>query len=119
LIDTSDNFYKNSKGLDGVRSTHDIRWDEIWANVYLRGSMRRIPWYAVLGNHDYVGSIDAQVEKTGEEEMWNMPERQYVQVRALANGARMAMIFIDTNFLHHGYMQKGSDFYTMAMYFRS
>jgi tartrate-resistant acid phosphatase type 5 len=76
-----------------------------------------VKWFAVLGNHDYVGSIDAQVDKTYEDDLWNMPKRDYVQIRALANGARLAMVFLDTNFLYHGYMQKGSDWYTMAMYY--
>ncbi|MEZ5402554.1 MAG: metallophosphoesterase [Bryobacteraceae bacterium] len=64
-----DNFYPR-----GVKSVHDPKWKEIWEADY--GKLR-IPFYATLGNHDYMGNEQAQVEYTARSESWKMPFRYY------------------------------------------
>jgi hypothetical protein len=49
LILHSDNFYGNIR--DGVKSINDEKWTSLWSSVYLKGALRNIPWFSVLGNH--------------------------------------------------------------------
>ena len=51
IVSTGDNFYPN-----GLNSTHDELFDLSFKNVYT-GKALQVPWYAVLGNHDYGDGI--------------------------------------------------------------
>ena len=81
VISTGDNFYPS-----GISSTYDenvLQWEDVYRP--------RVPWYLVLGNHDYRGDVDAQVELTHVYENWNMPRRFYDAVLGDAH-----FFFIDT-----------------------
>eukprot|EP00878_Enallax_costatus_P022880 GHUV01024314.1.p1 GENE.GHUV01024314.1~~GHUV01024314.1.p1 ORF type:complete len:373 (+),score=81.50 GHUV01024314.1:129-1247(+) len=52
VLSTGDNFYSH-----GLRSTNDPQFHDSFINVYDRASLQ-VPWYAVLGNHDYGDQID-------------------------------------------------------------
>ena len=56
VVSTGDNFYQ-----DGVSSVEDPQWDTSFERIYSPALGR---WYAVLGNHDYGGNTDAQIERT-------------------------------------------------------
>jgi hypothetical protein len=47
VITLGDNFYDN-----GVASSTDSSWMHLWKNVY-NGPAMELPWFGVLGNHDY------------------------------------------------------------------
>ncbi|MBM3795826.1 MAG: hypothetical protein FJW31_17625 [Acidobacteria bacterium] len=64
-----DNFYTR-----GVKSVKDKKWTGIWERIY---SPLGIPFYAALGNHDYRGNVQAQVDYTGLSKTWRMPARYY------------------------------------------
>ncbi|XP_065857363.1 purple acid phosphatase 3-like [Euphorbia lathyris] len=55
IISTGDNFYDN--GLVGV---NDPAFSESFTNVYTAPSLQK-QWYSVLGNHDYRGNVEAQL----------------------------------------------------------
>lgn len=67
IISTGDNFYPT--GLTSVQDSqaHD------WVHVY----NSRVPWYICLGNHDYYGNVQAQLDMDGVYSMWNLPARYY------------------------------------------
>lgn len=67
VVSSGDNFYP--AGLSSVTDpqAHD------WLRVYTP----KVPWYVVLGNHDYYDNAYAQVEMTRMYSMWNMPARYY------------------------------------------
>ena len=48
VISTGDNFYPN-----GLNSTDDPLFDRSFRSVYNGKGINSLPWYAVLGNHDY------------------------------------------------------------------
>jgi hypothetical protein len=60
VASTGDNFY-----LRGVSSATDRQWDSSFEEIYTHPALARPPWYAVLGNHDYGGDVQAQIEHTG------------------------------------------------------
>ena len=48
IVSTGDNFYPS-----GVRSTDDPQWNNKWVEVYNNDSIKDLPWYISVGNHDY------------------------------------------------------------------
>jgi len=88
-----DNFYPR-----GVRSTDDRQWRDRFEELYDSTELN-LPFYAVLGNHDYRRNEKAQVEYTFEhpESRWKMPARYYSFIRELPDGTRIELFGIDTN----------------------
>jgi hypothetical protein len=56
VITTGDNFYDN-----GVASIHDPIWNTSFEQIY-QGPNLFIDWYPTLGNHDYRGNWQAQID---------------------------------------------------------
>jgi hypothetical protein len=52
-----DNFYPA-----GVKSVADRQWTRKFESLYRGPHLRGMPFYAVLGNHDHQGSIEAQLK---------------------------------------------------------
>jgi len=50
LLAQGDNFY-----WAGIKYGDDYRWRDRWANVYNKPGFKDLPWYNVMGNHDYGG----------------------------------------------------------------
>lgn len=69
LVTLGDNIYDS-----GVTSVDDPAWRERVETPY--GPMK-LPMYATLGNHDYRGSPQAQVDYTTRSPIWRMPSRYY------------------------------------------
>ncbi len=64
-----DNFYGN-----GVSSVKDPKWQTLYRDVY-KGL--HLPFYAILGNHDDHGNVQAQIDYGGHDGTWHMPGRFY------------------------------------------
>ncbi len=86
VLSTGDNIYPT-----GVASADDPQWWFSFENVYRCHSLN-IPWYASLGNHDYNGNSQAQLEYSRKSMRWKMPARYYTMA---INDIRF--ICIDTN----------------------
>ncbi|GAB1431137.1 metallophosphoesterase [Ignavibacteria bacterium] len=71
ILSTGDNIYPK-----GVDSPDDAQWKTKFENIYVAEQLQ-IPWYAVLGNHDYRSNPDAQIEYGKINQRWNMPARYY------------------------------------------
>jgi acid phosphatase len=93
VISTGDNFYER-----GVASTGDPLWQTAFEDVYSAPALQ-VPWYVVLGNHDYNGTPDAELAYALRSRRWNMPARYYVEQQVLADGTRADFFFLDTNML--------------------
>jgi tartrate-resistant acid phosphatase type 5 len=93
FISTGDNFYPN-----GVASPQDPQWHYSFEEVYKSFVLQR-EWFVVLGNHDYLGNPDAQVEYSKISRRWVMPSRYYSKTVNLAgsDGHKVQFAFIDTN----------------------
>ncbi|HEY0789622.1 MAG TPA: tartrate-resistant acid phosphatase type 5 family protein [Chthoniobacterales bacterium] len=91
VISVGDNFYE-----DGVTSTEDRQWQTSFEKVYAASSLQ-VPWYCILGNHDYHGRPQAQLEYAEIHPRWQMPARYYTAVEALPDGQAVRFCFIDTS----------------------
>lgn len=87
-MSAGDNFYDY-----GVTSISDSLFQRSFDSVYDAPVLRQLPWYVVLGNHDYRGNVDAQIFYSRISTRWNMPAR-YFSIW-LAPHSLMA-IFLDT-----------------------
>lgn len=100
VISVGDNFYDN-----GVQSTTDPQWKTSFEDVYI-GAHLQMPWYVALGNHDYRGVPQAQIDYSAVSPRWRMPAR-YFKVAGASFGHPDADLFvIDTSPLVHQYADK-------------
>lgn len=99
IISTGDNFYHN-----GVASVNDPYWLSSFENVY-DGADLFCDWYVVLGNHDYRGNAQAQIDYTQVSRRWNMPARYFLK-DVTEEGTTARFVFIDTSPLNDEYHQE-------------
>jgi tartrate-resistant acid phosphatase type 5 len=90
IISVGDNFYEN-----GVTSVQDPQWQTSFENVYGDAALQ-VPWYAILGNHDYHGNCDAQVAYGQAHPRWVMPARYFVQSRQIDANTTADFFYLDT-----------------------
>jgi len=68
-LTVGDNFYP-----DGVRSVDDKQWKTKFEDIY---HPLKLIFRPTLGNHDYGGNIQAQIEYSKKMKNWWMPDRYY------------------------------------------
>lgn len=91
IISTGDNFYPS-----GVSNCSDPGWDHSFENVYHAESLQ-CDWYPVLGNHDYQGNVQAQIDYSATSDRWSMPARYFHKDVVTDDGTSVRFLFIDTN----------------------
>lgn len=91
IVSTGDNIYNN-----GVVSVDDPQWKTKFEDPYACSELA-LPWYAVLGNHDHRGSIQAQIDYHKKNPLWNMPDRFYRTSMKAKDGTVLDIIAIDTD----------------------
>ena len=110
-ISLGDNFYIGSSPAfspsndhSGVVNQTDPSWFNKYYNVYT-GKGNQIPWYAVLGNHDYgryvtgtPTSAKAQIDHSKIDKRWNMPDHNFTKTVVVpgSGGKHLQLVFIDT-----------------------
>ncbi len=99
IISVGDNFYEN-----GVKSVDDPHWQKSFEEVY-RDPALQLPWYCILGNHDYhSGSdCDAQIAYNKINPRWNMPARYYQQTHQIDANTTADFFYLDTTPMLHAY----------------
>jgi tartrate-resistant acid phosphatase type 5 len=90
IISVGDNFYE-----DGVTSVTDPHWEKSFEHVYTAPSLQ-VPWWVALGNHDYHGSCEAQIEYSKLSKRWNMPARYFTRTETLPSGQAVDFFYLDT-----------------------
>ncbi|MCX7937354.1 MAG: metallophosphoesterase [Chlorobi bacterium] len=92
IISTGDNFYPS-----GVSSVSDRLFRERWEKTYADSSLQ-VQWIVALGNHDYRGSIAAQLEYSRLQPRWYLPAPYYTTT--VSAGANVVALFVlDTDSL--------------------
>ena len=80
--------------FEGVRSVSDPLWMTNYELVYSHPELM-IPWYPILGNHEYRGNTQAVLDYTNVSARWEMSDRYYTKV--LENdGVTVRLVMIDT-----------------------
>jgi len=97
VLTVGDNFYEN-----GVTGVDDPHWKGSFEDIYHAPSLQ-VPWYAALGNHDYRGNEQAQIDYGRGKGRWNMPARWYSFRRQAPDGATVEFFVIDTTPMIKGY----------------
>lgn len=91
VLDLGDNFYES-----GVTSVNDEQWQTAFVQMYDQPSLN-VPFYAVLGNHDYRTNPQAQVEYTKLSTRWKMPERYFSVIKNIDDSTEVEIYCLDTN----------------------
>jgi acid phosphatase len=100
VVSLGDNLYEN-----GVQSVDDPLWRTAYEEVYTAPSLQT-PWYALLGNHDYNGEPQAQLDYARLSPRWRMPARYYVLEGAGFGAPWVDLVFIDTSPLIQAYRER-------------
>jgi len=90
IISTGDNFYDA-----GVNSTTDSQWKTKYEEIFKAKSLQ-VPWYVVLGNHDWEGNTTAQILYSKVDTRWNLPDLYFTVLFQIDPQTTMRILFIDT-----------------------
>lgn len=93
VIALGDNFYPS-----GVASTQDYSWIASYEQIYTDHALQN-DWFVVLGNHDYKGNPQAQVDYSKISRRWHMPDRYYSRKFMIDDDStnKVLIAFIDTS----------------------
>jgi acid phosphatase len=91
VLALGDNFYPN-----GVQSVADPQWRSSFEDIYTAHSLN-VDWYVVLGNHDYRGNPEAQLQYSAISRRWRLPARYYSFTRTVTEGVTAEFFVIDTS----------------------
>jgi acid phosphatase len=97
VFSVGDNFYE-----DGVQTTSDPLWRSSFEAIYSAPSLQ-VPWYVALGNHDYRGNPQAQIDYATISQRWRMPSRYYKVSGSQIGAPHLDVFVIDTSPLVHKY----------------
>lgn len=92
IVNTGDNFY-----YCGIQNTTDTQI-EVDFNKPFAASPLEVPWYSVLGNHEYGYNVEAQIELAQSHSRWVMDARYYTKrVELGSSGHYATLIFLDSS----------------------
>ncbi|MDB5714675.1 MAG: acid phosphatase [Sphingomonadales bacterium] len=100
VLSVGDNFYDN-----GVQSATDPQWKTSFEDIYTDPALH-VPWHVALGNHDYRGNPQAQLDYARLSKRWMMPSRYHVLHGTEFGAPDVDMFVIDTSPLVHSYREK-------------
>lgn len=91
VVTAGDNFHE-----DGIPAAGDPRWKTEFEEVYSSPALQ-IPWYPSLGNHDYRGSVESEIEYSGRSARWRFQSRYYTQMERIDDSSSMLIVHLDTS----------------------
>ncbi len=95
--------------FEGVVSTSDPLWMTNYELIYSHPELM-IPWYPVLGNHEYRGNTQAVLDYSRVSRRWEMPARYYTRTVEAEDGTEALLVFIDTAPLIDKYRKDSLDY---------
>ena len=104
IVSCGDNFQ-----VQGVASTQDPLWKVNYENVYKALSLQ-VDWYPVLGNHDYKGNTQAEIDYSKISRRWRMTEHYYTFARKINDTISARFIFLDTPPLVEEYWKRSEGY---------
>ena len=104
IVTCGDNFQ-----INGVASTQDPLWMLSFENVY-KGVSLQENWYPVLGNHDYHGNIQAEIDYSKISRRWRLTDHYYSFANKINDSISARFIFLDTPPFVEEYHHKSTEF---------
>ena len=95
----------------GVESVDDPLWMTNYELIYSHPELQ-IPWYPILGNHEYRGNTQAVLDYAQVSRRWQMPARYYSKVFE-GDSTSVRVIFLDTTPLIDKYHNDPQDYPTV------
>ena len=92
--------------ISGVASTQDPLWMTSFENVYKTNSLQ-VEWFPVLGNHDYKGNTQAEIDYSQISRRWRLTEHYYTFTKKINDSISARFIFLDTPPLIEEYHKDG------------
>ncbi len=102
VISVGDNFYEN-----GVTGVDDPAWKTSFEDIYTAPSLQ-VPWRVALGNHDYRGNVQAQLDYSAISRRWRLPARWYSFTEPAPDQARLEVFVVDTSPMIASYYADGA-----------
>ena len=102
VISVGDNFYE-----DGVASVNDPAWQTSYERIYDAPALH-VPWRVALGNHDYHGNTQAQIDYSAVSDRWRLPARWYSYLERTPDGAAVEFFVVDTSPMISQYYDDGA-----------
>ena len=96
----------------GVESVDDPLWMTNYELIYSHPELQ-IPWYPILGNHEYRGNTQAVLDYAQVSRRWQMPARYYSKVFE-GDSTSVRVIFLDTTPLIDKYHNDPEDYPTVG-----
>jgi len=91
FLANGDNFYET-----GVQSPTEMQWYFTFEKVYNTPAFQK-DWYVALGNHDYRGNAQAEIDYTQKSNRWKMPSRYYTFTKKISDNTSIRFVIIDTS----------------------
>jgi tartrate-resistant acid phosphatase type 5 len=91
VVSVGDNFYE-----EGVQKPTDNQFKTSFVDIYKAPSLQ-IPWYVAIGNHDYHGNVQAQIDYSALDPRWHMPARYFTIMRKVDDSTSLELFFLDTS----------------------
>lgn len=104
IVSTGDNIYNN-----GVKGVDDKLWKTSFEDIY-SGTALQKDWFVTLGNHDYRGLAQAEVDYTKVSKRWKLPARYYAITRLVSGKDSALFVFIDTSPFVHKYHEESGQY---------
>ena len=96
----------------GVESVTDPLWTTNFELIYSHPELQ-VPWYPILGNHEYRGNTQAVADYSQVSRRWQMPARYYSKVFE-DDGVSLRVVFVDTTPLIDKYHKDTADYPDVA-----
>lgn len=90
--------------FEGVQSVSDPLWMTNYELIYAHPELM-IPWYPILGNHEYRGRTQAVLDYSAVSRRWEMPARYYTKVFE-EDGTTVRFVLVDTTPLMQKYREE-------------
>ena len=92
----------------GIESANDPLWMTNYELIYCHPELQ-VPWYPILGNHEYRGNTQAVMDYSSQSRRWQMPSRYYSKVFQ-DDSTSLRVVFIDTTPLIDKYHTDSVDY---------
>lgn len=102
MICAGDNFHSAP-----AMSVNDTVWRWNFEQFFAHGYLKDLNWYTALGNHDYTGTPQCQIEYGATHPRWILPDRYYTFVKKTDDSTAIRFVVIDTNPFQTKYLKRG------------